>query len=456
MTRASIVVAILLALTLSACGGSGGKEQRAGAAIWEKSGCGNCHELEAARSKGKVGPNLDDLKPDFLRVAAQVRNGGNGMPSFKGKLNGTEIQQVSRFVAESTGKGSGQIAEFKPDGKTVDSCKKSGDFACYEQAFGNEMYRDGPQKSLAHLQEAQAQLQPVAANCHRIAHTMGSAALARFKGKVADAMLGGNAICASGYYHGIIEQAFYGVSRDKIQAKAGTMCSDPKLRSNTFLAYQCVHGLGHGLMLYTAYDLPGSLKICDGLKNQFDATSCTGGVFMENFATSRGAKSDYVKKDDLIYPCDTVSENHKYYCYLLVTANILPAVNYDFRRAAKVCLKSEKDWVDECYQSYGRDVSGTVRTDAKRAIEMCDYVGKRWEGECIYGVSKDIVNTDAKGDRAAKFCKLPLPAYRSRCFDGVGAVLASLNSTTAERKTACRAVTKEYYRDCLRGAGVIA
>jgi hypothetical protein len=71
-------------------------------------------------------------------------------------------------------------------------------------------------------------------------------------------------------------------------------------------------------------------------------------------------------------------------------------------------------------------------------------------------VSKDIVNTDAKGDRAAKFCTMPARAYRSRCFDGVGSVLASLNSTTAQRKTACRKVTKEYYRDCLRGAGVIA
>lgn len=456
MTRVFPVVALLLVLALSACGGSGGKEQRAGAAVWEKGGCGDCHELEATRSKGKAGPNLDDLKPDFLRVAAQVKNGGNGMPSFKGRLSSEEIQQVSRFVAESTGKSGGRIAQFKPDDKTVASCEQSGDFACYEQAFGNEMFKDGPKKSLAHLQQEQARLQPVAANCHRIAHTMGAAALARFKNKVADAMLGGNAICASGYYHGIIEQAFYGVSRDKIQAKAKTMCSDPTLRAQTFLAYQCVHGLGHGLMLYTAYDLPGSLDICDGLAEGFDATSCTGGVFMENFATSRGAKSEYVKKDDLIYPCNDVSEDHKYYCYLLVTANILPAVKYDFKKAAKVCLESERDWIDECYQSYGRDVSGTVRTDAKRAIVMCGYAKGRWESECIYGVSKDIVNTDANGDRAAKFCNMPAKRLRPRCFDGVGSVLASLNGTTEQREAACRKATKTYYRDCLRGAGVIA
>ena len=105
-------------------------------------------------------------------------------------------------------------------------------------------------------------------------------------------------------------------------------------------------------------------------------------------------------------------------------------MKYDFKKAAKVCLESERDWIDECYQSYGRDVSGTVRTDAKRAIVMCGYAKGRWESECIYGVSKDIVNTDANGDRAAKFCNMPAKRLRPRCFDGVGAVLASLNGTT--------------------------
>jgi cytochrome c553 len=455
MNRAPALAPLLLvAALLSACGGGGGKEQRAGAAVFEKAGCGNCHVLEAARSKGKQGPNLDDLKPEFLRVAAQVKNGGNGMPSFKGKLTPEEIQQVSQFVAESTGKGSGKIAEFKPDDKTVASCAQSGDFACYEQAFGNEMFRDGPKKALAHLEQAQSQIEPVAANCHRIAHTMGSAALARYKGKVADAMLGGNAFCASGYYHGIIEQAFYGVRRNQIQAKAQSMCADPKLRTQVFLTYQCVHGLGHGLMLYTAYELPASLKICDGLSSDFDRTSCTGGVFMENFATSRGATSDYVKKSDLIYPCDTVAEKHKYYCYLLVTANILPAVGYDFKKAAPICLKSERDWIDECYQSYGRDVSGNSRTDVKKALKLCSYAG-RYEGACVYGVSKDIVNTDAKGDRAAEFCPRAPKRWQPRCFEGVGSVLASLNGTAKQRRDACRAVTRKYYDDCLAGAGVI-
>ena len=52
---------------------------------------------------------------------------------------------------------------------------------------------------------------------------------------------------------------------------------------STFLLYQCVHGLGHGLMIYSRNDLPYSLRICDGLATAWDRNSCTGGVFMQNF-----------------------------------------------------------------------------------------------------------------------------------------------------------------------------
>ena len=37
---------------------------------------------------------------------------------------------------------------------------------------------------------------------------------------------------------------------------ARTACNDPEIKVNAFNYYQCDHGLGHGLMLYTAYDLP--------------------------------------------------------------------------------------------------------------------------------------------------------------------------------------------------------
>jgi len=74
-----------------------------GRAVFASAGCGGCHTLSAASSSGNVGPNLDDLKPDFATVQDQVENGGGGMPAFGGDLSQEEIDAVSRFVSDSAG-----------------------------------------------------------------------------------------------------------------------------------------------------------------------------------------------------------------------------------------------------------------------------------------------------------------------------------------------------------------
>jgi cytochrome c6 len=65
--------------------------------------CGSCHTLAAAHTTGTVGPNLDQLKPDYRAVTAQVTNGGASMPSFKGTLSTQQIADVSAYVVKSTG-----------------------------------------------------------------------------------------------------------------------------------------------------------------------------------------------------------------------------------------------------------------------------------------------------------------------------------------------------------------
>jgi cbb3-type cytochrome c oxidase subunit III len=66
--------------------------------------CGSCHTLADAGTNGKVGPNLDQLKPSLSRVQRQVINGGSVMPAFKGKLTAAQITAVSKYVASVAGK----------------------------------------------------------------------------------------------------------------------------------------------------------------------------------------------------------------------------------------------------------------------------------------------------------------------------------------------------------------
>jgi mono/diheme cytochrome c family protein len=66
--------------------------------------CGGCHTLADAGSSATVGPNLDDLKPSVDQVAAQVTDGGGGMPAFKGTLSEQQIQDVAAYVSSVAGK----------------------------------------------------------------------------------------------------------------------------------------------------------------------------------------------------------------------------------------------------------------------------------------------------------------------------------------------------------------
>jgi cytochrome c553 len=82
--------------------GAGQGNAAAGESVFTSAGCGSCHTLEAAGSSGSVGPDLDDSKPDHDLVVDRVTNGSGVMPSFKGKLDDEQIQDVAAYVVAST------------------------------------------------------------------------------------------------------------------------------------------------------------------------------------------------------------------------------------------------------------------------------------------------------------------------------------------------------------------
>jgi cbb3-type cytochrome c oxidase subunit III len=81
----------------------GGKQATSGKDIFTAN-CGSCHTLVDAGTSGKVGPNLDQLKPSFARAQRQVTNGGAVMPAFKGKLTTAQIKAVAKYVSSVAGK----------------------------------------------------------------------------------------------------------------------------------------------------------------------------------------------------------------------------------------------------------------------------------------------------------------------------------------------------------------
>ena len=346
---------------------------------------------------------------------------------------------------------------FKADETKLADCS---DETCYQQAYGNIAYRQGTKAAFALLEKQfGAGADP---NCHRITHSIGAAALARNKGNVARTFAEGSSTCWSGYYHGVLERAFISVKSydaDSLGAKSRELCSDRKVQASSWLTYQCLHGLGHGLMITTGYRLPLTLKVCNRLATPWDATSCKGGVFMENILTSYGGQSPWVRDDDPLYPCDWVARADKYPCYQNAATRIIRVVGVDWETIAKTCARADKEFVTTCFGSYGQNASVIAHRRPTAILPTCavtrPYHGER---ECIRYAAMDITGTFSSGRRAAPLCNGAAPEIRGGCYEAIGLMLRRLKETKTSQLRACRAISAnpKYVARCINGTTLTA
>ena len=107
-------------------------------------------------------------------------------------------------------------------------------------------------RALALVAERQTSDPDVDAGCHRIVHAVGAAVLAREDGDAGKALVDGDSTCWSGFYHGLLERALAPArSTEELGTLITTLCDPTHQHWPPFTHYQCLHGIGHGLMLRT-------------------------------------------------------------------------------------------------------------------------------------------------------------------------------------------------------------
>jgi hypothetical protein len=341
---------------------------------------------------------------------------------------------------------------FKADDTKLEDCTTR---TCFEQAFGNIAYTRGPKAALSAFDDKYGNFSDP--SCHRVVHAIGSASLARNKGNVARTFAQGSSSCFSGYYHGVLERSLLGVrgyNPDTLGRVARDLCDDRAVRASLWFTYQCLHGLGHGLMITSGYALPLPLKVCDRLSTGWDRTSCNGGVFMENISTLYGFKSSWLRDDDPVYPCNVVAEEDKIKCYEIVTSRILRVVDGDWAETSEICAEVEANWVEACFRSLGRDTAGQAHQDPTEIRRMCA-LARPSGGEmtCLDGAARAMTGNSKSGKSAAVLCNSIALEYQARCFYGIGSVMSLYGSTPGKREAACRSVTPSasYVAQCIRG-----
>lgn len=273
----------------------------------------------------------------------------------------------------------------------------------------------GPHLVVARL----AELMPTQnLSCHDRAHEVGRFAYEIFSDQ---AFKGCSSECHSGCYHGAAEAFFKDKGTENLQANLSLLCQNER---NRFSSHQCIHGLGHGLMAFTNYELFDALNACDTLSKEEAQSSCATGVFMENIvgSLSKRHSTRYINADPH-YPCTIIPEKYRGSCYFLQTSRMLQLFGEDFGKVAKTCSQiGNIDQKKSCFQSMGRDVGGTSKRNVPLAIEKCQHAPPGvFRRGCIAGAVQDTFWDPTGQSEALSFCSLLTDKGEVKtCYETIG------------------------------------
>ena len=280
----------------------------------------------------------------------------------------------------------------------------------------------------------------------------------------------------SGCYHGILQRYFDArMGMPLTQGFLVAPCDGLRGTSEQFRLFDCLHGTGHGLMMYHRYDVNGSLSDCDRLANDWDRRSCYSGVFMEHNMGARmqvfgdgkfgmhrhstPAESVVLfKPNDLHYPCDATAPRYRHECYELQADLILPAVKQDYKKAGVVCdAAGSPELVSICYVGLGRNASGAAAFQFAGIRKRCDLGSPAGVSYCYQGAVRHLAYAPSELPRGVSFCKsLPEGETRERCWDGIGLQIGGFFADLQSRRRACESENPRDTAACALGAGVTA
>lgn len=278
-------------------------------------------------------------------------------------------------------------------------------------------------------------------DCHTEAHYTGRAAYDVYG---SEAFKRGDASCHSGYYHGAMEGFLQDRGTDAIAEKINSLCL---LFDTSFGVFECLHGVGHGVMVYEDYDMPNALATCKQLATPFDQNSCYGGVFMENIVAGQGNgaisghDTEWISYGDPYYPCNAVdqSQDVQIQCYQMQTSWMLTIKNYDFDAVAKDCLGAPKDMVPVCFLSLGRDAAGFTLRDPAAIKDLCAKVPEEYSGQCVTGATNVIVDFWGAGltRQASDLCTILGGNDKNTCWGILSGRLLDVFGDPVQRKAIC-------------------
>ncbi len=310
-------------------------------------------------------------------------------------------------------------AQTTPD----EPCYESYNYKCYSKYYRDLVKNSGAVVAIDDIKNRSEKNSTLLSICHPLMHVIGREASTNYK-TVSEAFTKGDSFCWSGYHHGIMEGIIEKIGRENISSEINTICADvPNKENYTFDYYNCIHGLGHGIMAEFEDDVPISLKMCDGLIGNWEQQSCYSGVFMQNIIDSTNVANTsntvkYLKPEDPMYPCNMVEEKYKEQCYLGQTSYALQVTGYNLKKVFDMCAETEQPYRNICNQSMGRDIANQASHEPRQTKNNCELPNDMNDTtNCIIGATKEIVSYYHSDKEAFEFCSILDTDYKNICDD---------------------------------------
>lgn len=318
---------------------------------------------------------------------------------------------------------------------------------CLDSLFREALKNHTTAEALEVIQRFEAEDPELRRDCHPVVHAIGRETF-RLKGNIHDSFSACDQTCHSGCYHGSVERFLRGddiytetykhPSQAELKQKAAAACdANTPLR----LRYQCLHGLGHAILFFSAYQLQSSLDICDALGDDWSRSSCYGGVFMENVSNATNEKKNF-SPTDYHAPCNQLADRYRQECYIMQTSRMME-MGLSTERMLEECAKAGAYRVP-CTQSIGRDLSNEARMGQPRSVaQKCELAHDKNRLACMQGVVYALVDNTWDGRYALPFCAaFANDSDREACFE----------SSIEYLRTFFEKPVEDITRDCSRHA----
>ena len=120
--------------------------------------------------------------------------------------------------------------------------------------------------------------------CHTVAHHLGEWVYGYTQNLEESLQYADPLSCGGGLYHGIFEnyfsiQLFEDIDPEQVEIKH--LCDDLGERYSLDML-QCIHGLGHGLLILYNNDIFDAVKRCEDFDLNVKRNSCANGILMQN------------------------------------------------------------------------------------------------------------------------------------------------------------------------------